>query len=82
MGEIKVNYGYTKNLGNYESERLDASETVTLRPGDNIEEALLNVYQKLRAFVTCQLRLNPEKEDYSESILRRRSSSEIRRTKE
>lgn len=36
--EIKVSYGKTKNLGNYESLRSDAEITVQVQGGDDINE--------------------------------------------
>jgi hypothetical protein len=33
--EISVGFTFTKNLGNYESLKVDASVTITVEPGDD-----------------------------------------------
>lgn len=56
-----ISYGFTKNLGNYQSERLDA--TIELEDLDTPEHAL----EQLKQFVKQQLDLEPkpEKSEYS-----------------
>jgi hypothetical protein len=40
--EIQVNVSFTKNLGNYQSVKPEAGVTITIEPGDNVDE----VYKK------------------------------------
>ena len=55
ISEIKVEYGYTKNMGNYETERLLVSATITGNQAcDDQREA---VYNDLKNFVHQKLNL-------------------------
>ena len=38
--EIKVSYGKTQNLGNYESARTDVEMTVVVQEGDDVNELI------------------------------------------
>jgi hypothetical protein len=51
ISEVKVTVGYTHNLGNYESLRLDVTESRIMAPG---EDANL-VYSELWKSATAQL---------------------------
>jgi hypothetical protein len=51
MNEIKVEYGYTKNMGNYESERMLVSATITLGGVTAPEVVMEEEMEKLKAFV-------------------------------
>lgn len=62
--EITVEYGYTKNLGNYESERMTASATVTVEKGNRVEDLYNESYLELQHFVHEKLGLTKvEKEE-------------------
>lgn len=39
INEIKASYGLTKNLGNFESLRLDITLSATLENGEDIDQA-------------------------------------------
>lgn len=53
--KIKVSYGYTFNLGNYESERIDVSEEFEIdevrKPIEVIEQIKNGIYDKLKEWV-------------------------------
>ena len=53
MSEFTISYGYTKNLGNYESERVDFSVKVT--EGEMTSE---EAYEQVRTFVRERLQLD------------------------
>ncbi|SDD28542.1 hypothetical protein SAMN02799630_02837 [Paenibacillus sp. UNCCL117] len=42
--EITAGYTYTKNLGNYESLKIDGSVTITVQPGETAEEVTAKAY--------------------------------------
>lgn len=44
--EVTVSVGYTKNLGNYESLRLDASATAVLGEGEDPNEVYSTLWDK------------------------------------
>lgn len=46
--EIEVNYGVTKNMGNYESLRLDQTIRVELDGNDTVKEAMAHARKTLR----------------------------------
>lgn len=46
--EIAVTYGVTKNLGNYESLRLDIKLSATLENGDDIDSEWANLMRQAR----------------------------------
>ncbi|OUM85671.1 MAG: hypothetical protein BAA01_09380 [Bacillus thermozeamaize] len=50
--EISVGFMYTKNLGNYQSLKVDAGVVMTVEDGDDIEE----VYQKAWETVKKQVK--------------------------
>ena len=58
MREFTVSYGYTKNLGNYESERVDFSVKVT--EGEMTSE---EAYEQVRTFVRERLQLDKPAEE-------------------
>lgn len=49
--EVKVNYGVTKNMGNFESLRLDYSVTRTLDDEESPKEVLKDLSGKLQKMV-------------------------------
>jgi hypothetical protein len=57
--ELRVEYGRTVNLGNYESERLLVGFTTTLEPGEDLAFAVAQIYEELREQVDGRLRLQP-----------------------
>lgn len=59
--KIEVMYGYTKNLGNYESERIEVRTTV-LVPVEDKDQAIQEEYDNNKAFVREQLKLDPPKD--------------------
>ncbi|WP_077301520.1 hypothetical protein [Virgibacillus pantothenticus] len=46
--EIAVGYTYTKNLGNYENVKVDASVTITVEPGEDIDELYTKAYKSCK----------------------------------
>ncbi|MEK5162033.1 hypothetical protein NYE69_06780 [Paenibacillus sp. FSL R5-0527] len=53
--EICVSMTYTKNLGNYESLKLDAGVTMAIAPGDSVEEAYTKAWEVARKQVRTQV---------------------------
>lgn len=63
ISEMKVEYGYVKNMGNYESERLFVSVTMTVGVVPDPQAIMDEELEKLKAFVHEKLGLvKPEKE--------------------
>lgn len=46
--EIQVGYTYTKNLGNFENVKVDANVTITVEPGENIDELYTKAYKSCK----------------------------------
>ncbi len=46
--EIKVGYTYTKNLGNYENVKVDADVTITVEPGEDLDELYDKAYDSMK----------------------------------
>lgn len=46
--EIKVNYGRTVNMGNYESMRIDVEFAATVEPDEDIENATEELRRKAK----------------------------------
>ncbi|MCY9760544.1 hypothetical protein M5X06_31205 [Paenibacillus alvei] len=46
--EITVGYTFTKNLGNYQSLKVDASVTMTVEDGESAESVAANGYKYCR----------------------------------
>lgn len=63
--EITVEYGYAKNLGNYESERVTVSATVTIDGNKNVENEMQNKFEQLKFFVHEKLGLIKEEKEES-----------------
>lgn len=59
--EIQVGYTYTKNLGNYENVKVDADVTITVEPGEDLEELYDKAYESMKKQV--KIGLNKFKED-------------------
>lgn len=61
LREIKVNYGRTKNLGNYESERVDVELAATLLPGEDSQQAVEDLYhmakKKVNEYIIARTQL-------------------------
>lgn len=53
--EIKVSFGKTKNIGNYESLRSDAEVTVVIQENDNTDEMFKKAYEKVKLQVAKSL---------------------------
>lgn len=53
--EISVSMMYTKNLGNYESLKIDAGVTMAIAPSDNVEEAYSKAWELARKQVRAQI---------------------------
>lgn len=60
--EITVGYTYTKNLGNFENVKVDAQVTITVEPGQDIDELYDKVYDSMKKQVKHGL--NKFKEDF------------------
>lgn len=65
ISKIKVAYGRTVNLGNYESERIDVELEAKLMPGEDSQEALddLRAMAKLKVnqYVNYELKTDRSK---------------------
>jgi len=74
--EISVTYGYTKNMGDYESERLQVTVSREVDPGEEKEEAFQKEFIDCRQFVWKALSLvreiNPQVEEQISEALQRR----------
>lgn len=46
--EITVGYTYTKNLGNYENVKIDAGVTISVEPGQDVDELFSNAYRSMK----------------------------------
>lgn len=46
--EITVGYTYTKNLGNFENVKVDASVTITVEPGQDLDEIYSTGYDSMK----------------------------------
>lgn len=46
--ELTINISNTKNLGNYESARIDVGQTIELGPDDNADEVFNEAYVDLK----------------------------------
>lgn len=46
--EITVNYTYLKSLPNYENIRVEAGVTITVEPGQDVDELFSNAYQSMK----------------------------------
>ena len=46
--EIQVGYTYTKNLGNFENVKVDATVTITVEPGQDVDELYNKAYDSMR----------------------------------
>lgn len=55
MSEIKVALGVTINTGNFESIRVDYSETAQVKPGEDIDEAREELYERVDAFIASKI---------------------------
>ena len=53
--EIEILYGFTQNLGNFESERLQVGVKRNLDPGEDLEQARTFEYLRARDFVLKSL---------------------------
>jgi hypothetical protein len=55
MDKITVQTGVTKNLGNYESLRLDAHYETSVKEDETVEQAYARAWQVIEAQVDAQL---------------------------
>lgn len=55
--EIKVSYGKTKNLGNYESARADAEITIVVQEGESVNELIEKAQLEVKRHVHKELGL-------------------------
>ena len=55
--QIEVRYGKTKNLGNYETERLDVSISLNTTNEENIMELIEITRKKLKKYVNNKLKI-------------------------
>lgn len=46
--EITVGYTYTKNLGNFENVKVDASVTITVEPGQDVDKLYKKAYESTK----------------------------------
>lgn len=74
--KIQVKYGYTKNLGNYESERLDIGIERDLDENEDIKIAFTSEFAQCKKFIRTALNLDyePNKEteqEIKEALTRR-----------
>lgn len=60
--EITVGYTYTKNLGNFENVKVDAQVTITVEPGQDMDELYDKAYDSMKKQVKHGL--NKFKEEF------------------
>ena len=65
--KIQVSYGYTQNLGNYESQRADAHIERDLEPGETPEQAMGAEFVRCRDFVEIRLGLRKPMQEPEET---------------
>jgi hypothetical protein len=65
INEITVEYGYTKNLGNYESERLSVGVKMAVGPDQATEVIIQEAFSALKEFVYEKLEIR-KKENIDE----------------
>jgi len=53
--EMSVGISFTKNLGNYESLRVEAHETVELEPGEDRDECFARLYAAVQENLAKEL---------------------------
>ncbi|GKV66724.1 MULTISPECIES: hypothetical protein [unclassified Sporosarcina] len=46
--EIQVGFTYTKNLGNFESLKVDAGARITVEPGQDIDQLYSKAYREMK----------------------------------
>lgn len=46
--EITVGYTFTKNLGNFENVKVDAAVTITVEPGQDLDELYSNAFESMK----------------------------------
>lgn len=46
--EITVGYTYTKDLGNYENVKVDAAVTISVEPGQSVDELYEKAYESMK----------------------------------
>lgn len=46
--EITVGYTYTKNLGNFENVKVDAAVTISVEPGQDVDELYYKAYESMK----------------------------------
>lgn len=64
MSNVTVSLGYTKNLGNFESLRLDVGFEDSVRDGESSDEAFRRVYDDVERQLISKLNeLNEEVEE-------------------
>lgn len=59
--EVRVNYGRTINLGNYESSRIDVELSAKILDGENSQEAIEDLRQMCRLKVQQFIDLEQKK---------------------
>ena len=62
--KVSVTLGYTLNLGNFQSLRLDLGVTDSKRDGENVDQAFERVYKFVEDKLT--VKINEAKEEISE----------------
>lgn len=75
MRSVGISYGYTKNKGNFESERCEARIEFDLGKDQGIEEGLQRAFSQAKAFV--QSRLDIEEEEIIRPKTRRNSQGQV-----
>ena len=53
--EITVGYTYTKNLGNFENVKVDAAVTISVEPGQDVDELYSKAYDSMKKQVKSGL---------------------------
>ena len=69
---ISIQYTYTKNIGNFESEKLTASVARELDPGEKQEDAFQKEFLNCRQFVWKSLNLVYETDEKTEVQIQER----------
>lgn len=55
ISEVSASFAFTKNMGNYQSMKSEATITAQLEPGEKAEEVFAKIFETAKAQVKTQL---------------------------
>lgn len=55
ISEVSATFAYTKNMGNYQSMKGEATVTAQVEPGEKAEEVFNKIFETAKAQVKSQL---------------------------